>query len=75
MFHFSLKMGETLLGSLCWLEWEWAAAFSVVLDNLVYLLPKNVLSFEAAPFLALFLEEVGLCWDVFCLHPLVFPGC
>lgn len=61
MLHFSLKMGEALLSSLCWLEWEWATAFSVVLDDLEYLLPKNVLSFEAAPFIALFLEGVGLC--------------
>lgn len=53
-------MGEALLSSLCWLEWEWATAFSVVLDDLEYLLPKNVLSFEAAPNIIPLPPEKGL---------------
>lgn len=29
----------------------------------------------AVPFLVLWLEGEGFCWNFFCLHPLAFPDC
>lgn len=57
--------------NLCWWRWGRAAAFSVVLAGVEWLLSNTFLSCEAVPILVLWLQKTGY----FCLHLLAFPGC